>query len=676
MVDSSPAMVDAPTGSLSVALKRAARLLKSNPTLAARQAEEILRVVPGEPRAAFVAAAARRLGGDPQGARALLEPLAAAQPTAAAVHFELGQCLACLGEADAAIAALRRATELKPDAPEAWRALADQLTLAGDLGAADAAYAQHIRASVHDPVLRQAAIALCDERLADAERLLRGHLIGSPTDVAAIRMLAELGTRLGRYSEAEALLERCLELAPSFTGARHNYAVVLYRRQKAARALVQIDRLLAEEPRDPSYRTLKAAVLAFLSDFGEATRLYEEILAENAAQPKIWLSYGHALRAGGRAAEAVTAYRRAIDTAPPMGEAFWSLANLKTYRFSAADEGEIAAHLTRRDLAADDRLHLAFTLGKILEDRGSFADAFERYSEGAAIQRRRSGFDAAAMHADVERSKALFTRAFFAERGQGGASSRAPIFIVGLPRSGSTLIEQILASHSAVEGTFELPDIVGLARDLGAAGPGDTAKDGGRYPEILAELTAARRTELGETYLADTAVHRKLGRPMFIDKMPNNFRHLGLIHLILPNARIIDARRHPMAACFSAFKQHFARGYRFSYDLTDLGLYYRDYLALMDHFDQVLPGRVHRVIYEDMVADTEGQVRRLLDYLGLAFEEACVRFHETDRAVRTASSEQVRLPIFREGLDQWRRFEPWLGPLKAALGSARDDWRT
>ena len=675
MVDSTLAMADAPTGSLSVALKRAASLLRSNPDLAARQAEEVLRVVPGEPRAAFVAAAARRLSGDPEGARRLLEPLAAAQPAAAAVHFELGQCLASLGEADAAIAALRRAAALKPDAPAAWRALADQLTLAGELGAADAAYAQHIRASVHDPVLREAAVALCDERLAHAERLLRGHLQVSPTDVAAIRMLAELGTRLGRYSEAEALLERCLELAPSFTGARHNYAVVLYRRQKAAKARVQIDRLLAEEPRDPSYRTLKAAVLAFLSDFGQATELYEEILAEHAAQPKIWLSYGHALRAGGRAAEAVAAYRRAIDTAPPMGEAFWSLANLKTYRFSAADEGEIQAHLARRDLTADDRLHLAFTLGKILEDRGSFAAAFEHYSEGAAIQHRRSGFDVEAMHTDVERSKALFTRAFFAEHAQGGSSSRAPIFIVGLPRSGSTLIEQILATHSAVEGTFELPDIVSLARDLGAEGPSDRGKDGGRYPAILADLSAEKRTQLGEVYLADTAVHRKLGRPRFIDKMPNNFRHLGLIHLILPNARIIDARRHPMAACFSAFKQHFARGYRFSYDLTDLGLYYRDYLGLMDHFDHVLPGRVHRVIYEDMVADTEGQVRRLLDYLGLPFEEACLRFHETDRAVRTASSEQVRRPIFREGLDQWRRFEPWLGPLKAALGSAQDDWR-
>ncbi len=674
MVDSALAMVDAPTGSLSVALERATSLLGSNPALAARQAEEVLRVVPGEPRAAFVVAAARRLSGDPEGARRLLEPLAAAQPAAAAVHFELGQCLASLGEPDAAIAALRRATALKPDAPQAWRALADQLTLAGEMVAADAAYAQHIRASVHDPVLREAAVALCDERLAHAERLLRGHLQASPTDVAAIRMLAELGTRLGRYSEAEALLERCLELAPSFSGARHNYAVVLYRRQKAAKALVQIDRLLAEDPRDPSYRTLKAAVLAFLSDHGHATELYEEILAEHAAQPKIWLSYGHALRAGGRAAEAVAAYRRAIDMAPPMAEAFWSLANLKTHRFTAAEEAEIGAHLARGDLSADDRMHLAFTLGKILEDRGSFAAAFQHYSDGAAIQRRRSGFDAKAMHADVERSKALFTLPFFTQRAR-GSPSRAPIFIVGLPRSGSTLVEQILASHSAVEGTFELPDIVGLARDLGAEGPSDRDGDGGRYPAILADLSEAKITELGETYLADTAVHRKLGRPRFIDKAPNNFRHLGLIHLILPNARIIDARRHPMAACFSAFKQHFARGYRFSYDLTDLGLYYRDYLALMDHFDQVLPGRVHRVIYEDMVADTEVEVRRLLDYLDLPFEEACLRFHETDRAVRTASSEQVRRPIFREGLDQWRRFEPWLGPLRAALGSAYDDWR-
>ncbi|MDQ2861777.1 MAG: sulfotransferase, partial [Pseudomonadota bacterium] len=557
----------------------------------------------------------------------------------------------------------------------AWRVLADQLTLTGDLGAADAAYAQHIRASVHDPVLRQAAIALCDERLAHAERLLRGHLQVSPTDVAAIRMLGELGTRLGRYSEAEALLERCLELAPSFTGARHNYAVVLYRRQKAAKALVQIDRLLAEDPRDPSYRTLKAAVLALLGDFGAATELYEEILAERAAQPKIWLSYGHALRAGGQAEDAVAAYKRAIADAPLMGEAYWSLANLKTHRFSAADEADIRRFLADARLGPDDRLHLAFTLGKILEDRGDWAEAFQNYVAGAAIHRNLYPFDIAAMRSQTRGSKALFTREFLAERAAGGALSAEPIFIIGLPRSGSTLIEQILASHSMVEGTFELPDIISAARELGGEGIDDPLEAVGRFLGAVAALSPDRRQRLGEKYLADTAVHRKLGRPRFIDKMPNNSRYVGLIHLILPNARIIDARRHPMAACFSAFKQHFARGYRFSYDLTDLGLYYRDYLGLMDHFDQVLPGRVHRVIYEDMVADTEGQVRRLLDYLGLPFEEACLRFHETDRAVRTASSEQVRRPIFREGLDQWRRFEPWLGPLKAALGPARDDWR-
>jgi hypothetical protein len=316
-------------------------------------------------------------------------------------------------------------------------------------------------------------------------------------------------------------------------------------------------------------------------------------------------------------------------------------------------------------LGAEDRLHFHYALGKALEDRGDYADSFRQYAEGARLRRAERPYDAAESHDQMLRSKALFTERFFAEREGGGSPAPDPIFIVGLPRAGSTLIEQILASHSAVEGTMELPDIAALARRLGRPG---SRVEGPRYPEALADLNGAARTALGEEYIERTRIHRKKGRPLFIDKMPNNLHHIGLIQLILPNAKIIDARRAPMASCFSAFKQLFARGHAFSYDLTDLGLYYRDYVALMDHFDTVLPGRVWRVIYEDMVEDTERQVRRLLDYCGLPFEAACLRFHENDRPVRTASSEQVRRPIFREGLEQWRRYEPWLGPLAAALG--------
>ena len=671
-----PETIEALTGSVDKALDHAFRLLVADPRLAAIQAEEILKVVPGEPRAKLILGAARRRLGDPLASRSLLRVLAAEQPRAASVHFELGQTLAALGETDEALAALRRAAALKPDMPEAWRALGDQLTLIGDEPGADAAYARQIQASVNDPVLMKAALALCEDDLPKAEHLLREHLRRHPTDVAAIRMLAEAGTRLGRYEDAEALLARCLQLAPSFTGARHNYAIVLFRQQKGAEALPQIEQLLAGDPSDPGYRILMAAVLGLTGDFGRAIAIYEQILGEHSGQPKIWLSYGHALRTTGRVDEAVTAYRHGIALSPGMGEAFWSLANLKTYRFSREDEAAIGRQLAREDPTAEDRLHMHYAIGKALEDRGDYAASFEHYARGASVRLEQAPYDADANAAQTERSKSLFTRSFFAARADGGSPSGAPIFILGLPRSGSTLIEQILASHSTIEGTFELPDIIAIAKSLAReAGSIEGAEESPAYPGVLADLAADRRLTLGEDYLARTRIHRKLGRPYFIDKMPNNMRHIGLIHLILPNARIIDARRHPLGVCFSAFKQQFARGHRFSYDLTDLGRYYRDYVELMDHFDSVLPGRIHRAIYEDMVEDMETEVRRLLDYCGLPFEAACLRFHENERPVRTASSEQVRRPIYRDGLDHWRNYEPWLGPLKDALGPTLETWR-
>jgi hypothetical protein len=359
--------------------------------------------------------------------------------------------------------------------------------------------------------------------------------------------------------------------------------------------------------------------------------------------------------------------------APGFGEAYWSLANLKTYRFDVPEIEAMRSALTRAELRDEDRYHLEFSLGKALEDGGDFAASFDHYTKGNALRRKSTGYSADETTAHMQRSKALFTRDFFAERVGSGASAPDPIFVVGLPRAGSTLIEQILSSHSQVEGTMELPDISHLARELGGQKLRDEVS---KYPETLAGLDRERLRALGEAYIARTRVQRKTDRPFFIDKMPNNFAHLGLIHLILPNAKIIDARRHPMANCFSAFKQHFARGQTFTYDLGELGRYYRDYVELMAHFDAVLPGRVHRVHYERMVADTEGEVRRLLAACGLPFEDACLRFNETERAVRTASSEQVRRPIFTDAVEQWRNYEQWLGPLRDALGPALDDDET
>ena len=658
-----------PVGTLAVALDHTRRLLSARPDLAEAQAREILTAVPGHPEALLLLGVALRLKGDLPAAEAVLSPLAGAHPKAAAVRFELGLTLAARGQARAAVAALRQAASLDPQAPHIWRALGDQLTQLGETADADQAYARQIQASVHDPVLMEAAQALVEGRLAVTERLLRGFLKVHPTDVVAIRMLAEAGTRLGRYGDVEKLLERCLELAPSFSPARYNYAIVLYRQNRAAEALPQIETLLAEAPGDIGYRNLHAAALGLVGEYAKAIGIYEGVLAEAPEQPLIWLSYGHALRTSGRQAEAIAAYQRALAQMPGLGEAYFSLSNLKTVRFSPDEIEAMRAQLRRDDLSVQDQFHLRYALGKALEDEGDYAASFDHYAKGAALRRGESLYDPEENAARAERSRQVFTNDFFSAREGWGCNAPDPIFVVGLPRSGSTLIEQILASHSAVEGTMELPDINVLAMDLGHSAPNKAAEG---YPASVAALGQDALAALGEAYLRRTRIQRKTGRPMFIDKMPNNFQHLGLIHLILPRARIIDARRHPMATCFSAFKQHFARGQNFSYDLGELGRYYRDYVGLMAHFDAVLPGRVHRVFYERMVDDPETEVRALLAYCGLPFEAACLRFYENDRAVRTASSEQVRRPIFRDGLDQWRRYEPWLDPLKDALGPVLD----
>ncbi len=660
-----------PAGSLSAALSHALRLLETKPALAEQQAAEILRVVPDNPNALLIFGVAKRRAGDLNAARSTFDRLAAAQPLWADAHYEHGLTLAALGMSDEAHRALKRATELKPQMSDAWRALGDLAMLTGEVKVADRYYAQAIKTSVTNPILLEAAAALAENRLAVAERTLKDFLKRFPTDVAAIRMLAEVATRIGRYGDAELLLERCLELAPSFTAARHNYAVVLYRLGKAAETVVEIDKLLASEPSDPNYRNLKAGALGQVGDYDQAIALYEGLLKEYPAQSKAWMSYGHTLKTKGRQADSIAAYRRSIALTPGFGEPYWSLANLKTFRFSADDVAAMRAELERPGLDDEDRLHFHFALGKALEDEADYAESFRHYALGNAIRRGQVDYDRDEMTDQMRRSRALFTPAFFAERQGWGCQAADPIFIVGLPRAGSTLIEQILSSHSQVEGTMELPEISAMARALGARKRKD---DPSLYPDVLGGFDETRLREMGEDYLARTRVQRKTGRPFFIDKMPHNFLHIGMIRMMLPNAKIIDARRHPLGSAVSVFKQNFARGQAFSYDLTDIGTYYRDYVGLMAHFDAVQPGRIHRVVYETLVDDTETEVRRLLDYCGLPFEEACLRFHENDRAVRTASSEQVRKPIFRDGVDHWRHFEDWLGPLKIALGPVLDHY--
>jgi tetratricopeptide (TPR) repeat protein len=448
---------------------------------------------------------------------------------------------------------------------------------------------------------------------------------------------------------------------------------VLLRQARPAAALPEVERLLRTEPRNPNYRSLQAAILAGVGEYERAIAIYTGILQEYPNQAKIWLSYGHALKTAGQGAEGIRAYQKTIELAPGLGEAWWSLANLKTFRFAPEDLSRMRKQLARADLSNDDRFHFHFALGKALEDSKDYGASFEHYRQGNALRRTEIHYDPSQTREHVGRAKQLFTREFFAERAGYGNPAPDPIFIVGLPRAGSTLLEQILASHSRVEGTMELPDIPALAHTTARTVAGERRNgDAPRYPEALRQLTPEQVRAFGEKYLAGTRIQRKTAAPFFIDKMPNNFLHVGLIHLILPRARIIDARRHPLGCCFSGFKQHFARGQNFTYDLAEIGAYYRDYVELMEHFDRVLPGRVHRVLYERMIDDTEAEVRRLLDYCGLDYEPECLRFYENERAVRTASSEQVRSPIYRGGVDQWRHFEPWLDPLKSALGPVLD----
>jgi len=664
-----PNQTGEPVGTLAIALAHTERLLTSEPALAAEQATEILKSVPGHPAAQLLLGAARRRMGDLAGALTVLEPLASSQPGAFAAHYELGLALGAARRGDEAVAALRRTLDLKPDFGDAWRALADHLGALGDSEGADAAYARHLKFASRDPRLLEAGAALVENRIAQAEVLLRAHLKQHPTDVAAIRMLAEVAARLGRFGDSEVLLARCLELAPSFTAARHNYATVLNRQGKGAEALAEVERVLVQEPANPNYRNLLAAILGRIGEYGRAIETYEGVLAEYPKHPSAWMSYGHALKSAGRREDSIAAYRRSIGLKPGFGESWWSLANLKTFHFEAADVAIMRAQLARTDLAPADGYHFHFALGKALEDQGSWKEAFSHYEAGNRLRRAQIQYNADENASHVLRSKALFSKAFFAERKDFGAAASDPIFIVGLPRAGSTLLEQILSSHSAVEGTMELPDVIAIARVLGER---KNRSQESKYPDVLATLGAAEFCALGERYVEQTRIQRKTDAPFFIDKMPNNFAHIGLIHLMLPRAKIIDARRHPLGCCFSAFKQHFARGQAFTYDLTELGRYYRDYVELMAHFDEVLPGRVHRVIYERMIEDTEAEVRRLLEYCGLPFEEACLRFYENERAVRTASSEQVRQPIYREAVDHWRHFEAWLGPLKEALGPVLD----
>ena len=644
-------------------LDKAASLLATNPAGAEREARRALEIAPSDPNATLILGSALRRQGRAVEAIAVLEPLVRAFPRADPSRYELGMSLADVGQVDTAIESLRTATNLNPSNPDAWRALGALLFDQGDARGADAAFTAHHRALVRDPILKPAAEALYAGRPAEAEAMLRPIVDARPGDVMALTLFAEALSQRGKHLDAAFTLERVLALAPNNELVRFRLARELYREQNPQEAQKHLELLIDADPTNPSYRNSMAGVLALAGDYDRAIEFYESVLASHPKHPATWINYAHALRVVGRAPDAMDAYRHALVLDPSLGEAYLGLANLKNASVSGTELQVMRNLAARPDLDAAERQRLDFALGQALEDSGDYADAFSAYAAAAAARRAEAPYAADEVTRRVRRTLELMNESFFAAKGGFGAPASDPIFVVGLPRSGSSLIEQILASHSAVEGVGELPELANVAAQIGL------------FPDSLSSLTGERAASLGEDYVAASRAWRRLGRPFFVDKMPNNFEYVGLIHLILPNAKIIDARRHPMATCFSAFKQYFAQGQHFSNSLYDLGRYYRDYVRLMGHFDRVLPHRVHRVIYEDLVEDPRGQIRGLLDYCGLDFEPACLSFHETRRAVRTASSEQVRRPIFREGLDRWRYFEPWLEPLKEELGSVLETWR-
>ncbi len=627
-------------------------------------AQALLAIAPDHRDALYLVAVAERYCGRFADALRTLATLEERHPDFGRLYQERGHCYRALGEPAAALAAYGRAVAANASLVASWRAVAE-LSRAAGLGAdARAAEAEVARLARLPAAVVAASGMIAEGDLQAAERVLRRFLQTNATQVDAMRLLAQIGVKLEVLDDAEFLLESALAFEPANVAVRYEYTSVLALRHKHAMALAEAEKLLAIDPANRAFRIVHANACVGLGRQQDALDTFRALLGDSAQQADLYLSIGHAEKTLGRQAEAIQAYRLAADARPAFGDAYWSLANLKTYRFEDGEIGQMRRHEAAESTGSVDRYHLCFALGKALEDRAEYEESFRFYERGNALKKRECKYSADALERTLRQQFEVCRASFLRERAGSGDPDPAPIFVVGLPRAGSTLIEQILASHSRVEGTAELAEIPQIVQRLA----GRETKDGPpRYPAVLRELGPDDWRALGERYLTETRVYRT-GAAFFIDKMPNNFRHLGLISLILPNAKIIDARREPMACCFSNFKQLFAAGQEFTYGLDDIARYYRLYVELMDHWDAVLPGRILRVRHEALVEDLEGEVRRLLAFCGLDFEPACLEFHRQARSVRTASSEQVRRPINREGIDQWRHYEPWLGPLAAALG--------
>ncbi len=626
-------------------------------------AHTLMAIVPENRDVLYMIAVSQRYLGHTAEALTTLERLETVHPGYSRLFQERGHCHVALGEPAAALTAYLRAVNLNAALPASWQALTILFRAAGRTQDAETA-ARHVAKLRSLPAAVVTASSMfADGEVNEAERVIREHLKSHPDDVEGMRLLARIGMKLDVLDDAEFLLQSVLAFSPGYQLARYDYVRVLLHRHRNARALEEAKTLLRAEPDNRDYRAVYATACLALAEYDEAIETYRQLAQEAPAAAELHLSIGHAEKTRGRQAEAIASYRLAARINPSFGDAYWSLANLKTYRFSAAEIDQMRAQVSDAHVASVDRTHFCFALGKALEDAEDYAQSFGYYAQGNALKKAELAYRPETVERGAEAQMRLVTGEFLHSRRTAGCQSADPIFVVGLPRAGSTLIEQILASHPDVDGTMELADITRLVQSLQGRHHNEASP---AYPAILHDIAPERLRAMGEKYLADTRIYRT-GRAFFIDKNPNNFRHLGLIHLILPNARIIDARREPMACCFGNFKQLFASGQEFTYDLDDIGRYYRSYVALMAHWEQAMPNAILRVQHEELVTDFEAGVRRILAFCGLPFEPQCLRFHETERSIRTASSEQVRQPISTRGLTQWRHYEPWLGPLKRSL---------
>lgn len=626
--------------------------------------QPLLKSKPDEPEALYMSAVCLRYARQYDAALASLSHLKSVQPEHGRAHQEEGYNQRALGNTDKALKAFERACFYNPALEASYRA-----RIALHEKRNEGARARLAKEQLeHLLTLPKPLIAVVDlismGKLLRAEELCRQILKKIPHHVEAMRLLADIGMRLGILEDAEFLLHSASRLAPDNIPIHIDYIQVLRKRQQHLAAQEQASKLLERDPANPQFQSIYAVQCMQSGQFDDALKTFDELLKVLPNDPVTLTSQGHALKTKGESARAIASYQQAIDSYPRHGEAYFSLANLKTYRFSDEEVQRMLALQQDDNLSFMERVYFCFALGKALEDSKDIEQSFRYYERGNSLKKAQSRYDAQQVSKELELQREYVTEKLLSERADFGHASPDPIFIVGLPRSGSTLIEQILSSHSQVDGTLELPNVLSLSQRLRRHAVNGSTPG---YPQVLELLSKAELTRFGEEFIEDTRSHRQ-GAPLFIDKMPNNFRHIGLIKLMLPRAKIIDARRNPLDCCFSGFKQLFAEGQEFSYSLADIGQYYRDYVRLMEHWEDVLPGFVLRVNNEDVITDLEKEVLRLLEFCGLPFEQACLDFHKTQRNVRTPSSEQVRRPVNSSGVGQWRKYGPFLEPLIESLG--------